>query len=76
MVPLCTGEQWSQDPRDPLEILFVSAMNDNHHSCVDPDGINYFVLNHSRRTSDLHHCGDYADCWNTIGVRRPSSEDV
>ena len=59
MVPLCTGEQWSQDPRDPLEILFVSAMNDNHHSCVDPNGINYLILDHSRQTSDLHHRGDY-----------------
>ena len=75
MVPLCTGEECLGIPGEPLEILFVCTMNDNHRSCVDPDGIDYFVLDHSRRTSDLHHCGDYADCWNTISVHRPSGDD-
>jgi len=59
VVPLCTGNSGLGIPGEPLEILFVSAMNDNHHSCVDPNGINYLILDHSRQTSDLHHRGDY-----------------
>src|ERR1700722_18454797 len=51
-------------------------MNDNHCFYVNPDGINYFVPDHSRQKSDLYHFGDYADCWNVIGVRRLSGDDV
>src|ERR1700720_3091678 len=52
------------------------VMNNSYLSCVDPDGIDYFVLDHSRRTSDLCHCGDYVNCSNAIDVHRPSGNEA
>src|ERR1700720_3335179 len=51
-------------------------MNDNHCFYVDPDGIDYFVPDHSCQKSDLYQIGDYANCWNAIGVRRLSGDGV